>query len=259
MATQDNQTAGYSSGSSSDEPIENVEQKKTGAEASPGSVIEEERQDTVDSTDIPVNSNTHAPGRTTATPRWQISYPALLATGLRQVQQTSQRLTEVATGAAARVLSVGRKYGVIRPVGKIRKRRTGKRDALAGWQDWSKFRLWRHTRPLAGSILIIIGAALMLAGTIVFLPLAFLTHSLWPAFLVGGTLLAMGLIPLFLPSYAVITGSIGIVLSLASLLVASFGGFGIGMLFGIIGSALCIAWRPVKTSRLLAARSSKAT
>ena len=132
-------------------------------------------------------------------------------------------------------------------------RRRSRRDRLQDWQNWSKFRLWRNTRPFWGSILMIIAGLTMLAGASVFLPISFLIQSLWSAILVSSLLLVMGVIQLFLPSYAVITGSIGMVLSIVSLLVASFGGCGIGMLFGVIGSALSIAWRPVKRSRLIAA------
>ncbi len=138
-----------------------------------------------------------------------------------------------------------------------RRRRRARKDRLQDWQHWSRFRLWRHTRPLWGSIFMIVAGAVMIVDAAFFLSLAFLVQSLWPAFLVGGLLLVMGLIQLFLPTYAVITGSIGLVLSLVSLLVASFGGCGVGMLLGIIGSALSIAWRPVKRSRLIAASSSR--
>lgn len=135
-------------------------------------------------------------------------------------------------------------------------RRRSRRDRLQDWQNWSKFRLWRNTRPFWGSILMIVAGLTMLAGACVFLPISFLIQSLWSAILVSSLLLVMGVIQLFLPSYAVITGSIGMVLSIVSLLVASFGGCGVGMLFGVIGSALSIAWRPVKRSRLIAAGST---
>ena len=132
-----------------------------------------------------------------------------------------------------------------------------RRNRLQDWESWSKFRLWRRTRPLWGSLLMIIAGLMMFGGALFLLSLAFLAQSLWPAILVGGLLLVMGVIQLVLPSYAVITGSIGIVLAIVSLLVASFGGCGIGMLLGVIGSALSIAWRPVKRSRLLAASTSQ--
>lgn len=135
-------------------------------------------------------------------------------------------------------------------------RRATRKDRLRDWQSWSKFRLWRRTRPLWGSLLMICAGLIMVISAAFFLSLAFLAQSLWPALLVGGLLLIMGVIQLFLPSYSVITGSIGIVLSLVSLLVASFGGCGLGLLLGVVGSALSIAWRPIKRSRLIASSTS---
>jgi hypothetical protein len=138
----------------------------------------------------------------------------------------------------------------------FQRRRKSKKDRLENWDRWSRFHLWRHTRPFWGSILMLLGSCFLLALPIYFLQFAFLLNSLWASMLLGGLLLVMALVQLFLPSYAVITGSIGIVISLVSFITSSFGGFLFGMLLGIIGSALSIAWRPVKRSRLAAARSS---
>jgi len=135
-------------------------------------------------------------------------------------------------------------------------RRRTRKDTLKDWQNWSKFRLWRRTRPLWGSLCMICASIIMLAGASFFLSMALMVQSLWPALLIGGLLMVMGVIQLCLPSYSVLTGSIGMVLALVSLPAVSFGGCGIGMLLGVIGSALSIAWRPVKRSRLLAASTS---
>jgi hypothetical protein len=102
----------------------------------------------------------------------------------------------------------------------------------------------------------IIAALILLFFPLSLLQYAFLLNSIWASILVGGLLLVMGLIQLFLPSYSVMTGSIGIVLSLVSFLTNSFGGLALGMLLGIIGCALSIAWRPVPRSRLIATSSS---
>lgn len=178
--------------------------------------------------------------------------------------QRAERIEEAPTGPIPVILPdtppVEQKAGpafLSLAIRRLHWRRRGRRDRLRDWQSWSKFRLWRNTRPLWGSLCMIIAGLLMLVSASFFLPLAFLAQSLWPAFLVGGLLLVMGLIQLFLPSYAVITGSIGIVLALVSLLVASFGGCGLGMLLGVIGSALSIAWRPLKRSRLIPASVSR--
>lgn len=136
------------------------------------------------------------------------------------------------------------------------RRRKSKKDSLANWQEWSKFRLWRRTRPFWGSVWMIVAALILLAFPLSLLQFAFLMNNFWASLIVGGLLLVMGLIQLFLPSYAVITGSIGMVLALVSFITNTFGGLALGMLLGVIGCALSIAWRPVKRSRLLAASSS---
>ena len=134
--------------------------------------------------------------------------------------------------------------------------RKSKKDTLADWRNWSRFRLWRHTRPFWGSVWMIVAALILLIFPISLLQFAFLVSTLWASLLIGGLLLVMGLIQLFLPSYAVITGSIGMVLSLVSFVTNTFGGLALGMLLGIIGCALSIAWRPIPRSRLVAAGSS---
>lgn len=139
---------------------------------------------------------------------------------------------------------------------RLPRRHKTRKDRLQGWENWSRFRLWLRTRPLWGAIIMILAAAILLAFPLSLLQFAFLVNSFWSSMVVGGILLVMGLISLLLPNYAVITGSIGIVISLVSFITNTFGGLAIGMLLGIIGSALCIAWRPVKRSRLIAASTS---
>jgi Family of unknown function (DUF6114) len=128
-----------------------------------------------------------------------------------------------------------------------RKKKTTKRED--NWREWSRFRLWRRTRPFWGAILIMIAGLLVLWGPIELLPFALLPGSnIWVGILVGGILFIMGLIQLLVPSNALVTGSIAVVLSLVSLLVAS-GGFGIGMFLGSIGGAMGVAWQPASRPR----------
>lgn len=137
-----------------------------------------------------------------------------------------------------------------------RRKRKARKDRLQDWDKWSKFRLWRRTRPLAGSILMFLSSLLLLAIGIYFLPFAFLANTVWISLFLGGMLLIMALIQLFLPTYSVMTGSIGILVSLVSFFTSSFGGLFIGMVLGIIGGALSLSWRPVKRARLVARRST---
>jgi hypothetical protein len=265
MATQDNKASEGSSDDVVEEGVVGVQQEESRSEkaaSSSGEVSQGDHSTSVDPTTVEIKRPS---GQNAQVPRWRFSAPesVTLPARLHRIRLTAQGWAGSATNAVTGVIGAGSRAETT-PAEvdqskrrKERKRRKSKRNALEGWQNWSKFRLWRRTRPLAGSILIILSASLMLATVVFFLPLAFLMQSLWPAFVISGILLVMGLIPLFLPSYAVVTGSISIVLSLASLLVASFGGFGIGMMLGLIGSALTVAWRPVKPARLLAARSAK--
>lgn len=109
---------------------------------------------------------------------------------------------------------------------------------------WAAFRLWRMRCPFWGSILMLLASLLMLAGPVALLRSALLPGSAVPmALLVGGLMLVMALVQLFVPAHALITGLVGIVLSIVSLITGSFGGFGIGMILGILGSAQGVAWK----------------
>lgn len=117
------------------------------------------------------------------------------------------------------------------------------------WKEWSRFKIWRRTRPLVGSILIMLAGILVLWGPIALLPFALLPGSnIWAALLVGGLLFIMGLIQLLAPANALVTGAVAVVLSIISLLVAA-GGFGLGMILGIIGGAMGVAWQPASKVR----------
>ncbi|HEU5374488.1 MAG TPA: DUF6114 domain-containing protein [Ktedonobacteraceae bacterium] len=140
------------------------------------------------------------------------------------------------------------------PAGKSK--RKARKDRLQDWDTWSRFRLWRNTRPFWGSTFMFLSSLILLGLPLYFLQFAFILNSLWASILIGALLLVMALVQLFVPSYSVLTGSIGIVLSLVSFITSSFGGCLIGMLLGIIGGTLSLAWRPVGRSRLVATRSS---
>lgn len=123
---------------------------------------------------------------------------------------------------------------------------------VGAWR--ASFRLWRLRRPFWGAILMLIASLLMLWGPLSLLRFALFPGStIWSGILVGALLFVMALIQLLAPQFSLITGAIGIVLSLVSLLVAGFGGLVLGVILGTIGSALGIAWkadaRPLPTKR----------
>ena len=121
----------------------------------------------------------------------------------------------------------------------------GKQTPLQPARKRSRFSLrgWTRQRPLMGSVLVLLAGLLVLWGPLALFQFAFLPGStIWAGLLVGAVLIVLGLIQLFAPSYALLTGALAIVFSLASL-IAALGGFGIGMILGIIGGAQGVAWR----------------
>lgn len=123
-----------------------------------------------------------------------------------------------------------------------------KKARAKDWRTWSRFRLWRKQRPFWGSLFLILAGILVLGGPMSLFPMVMVSGgTISEGLLVGTLLVAMGLLQLLSPSHALVTGSIALVLSFASVLVA-LGGYGIGVFLGIIGSALGIAWRPTMGS-----------
>lgn len=95
------------------------------------------------------------------------------------------------------------------------------------------------------------GLLVLLAGlAIVFLPGAQLTVVLLPGlagvsgFLFGAGLCVLGLFLWFQPRSHAFVGLSAILIALASLVTTNLGGFGVGVLLGILGGALGFAWTP---------------
>lgn len=104
---------------------------------------------------------------------------------------------------------------------------------------------WRRQRPFAAGMLGIVAGVAMLYGPIGLMRFAMIPGStLWAALLVGTLVFLVGCFLIFEPALHRILGSTLIVLSLVSL-VTQLGGLVVGMLCGIVGGALAIAWVPI--------------
>lgn len=120
--------------------------------------------------------------------------------------------------------------------GPIQRRITDRRD---------RFAEWRYGRPFAG------GALLILAGIVIgYVPIQFATELA----IIGGVYTVIGLVfaalvflcgafALARPDLSRVFGVVGIAMSILSI-IGALGGFGIGMLLGIFGGSLCVAYRP---------------
>lgn len=112
------------------------------------------------------------------------------------------------------------------------------------------FKQWREERPFWGGIFLAVGG--MTAG---YTPFQVLTSWLFRegqaqiigimgSFFATAVILA-GLGVLVNPELSNLLGMVGITFTILATLVGNFGGLLIGTFLGIIGGALCIAWRRV--------------
>ncbi|MFB6172614.1 MAG: DUF6114 domain-containing protein [Haloarculaceae archaeon] len=109
----------------------------------------------------------------------------------------------------------------------------------------SRFATWRSQRPFWGGVL------LCLAGLVIgWVPAQFAGELMF----VGGTFTVIGLVfaafvflagafALYRPDLSTILGISGVALAILSLL-GALGGLFVGMLVGIVGGNLCVAWTP---------------
>jgi Family of unknown function (DUF6114) len=114
---------------------------------------------------------------------------------------------------------------------------------------YTRFRGWRRGRPFVGALLAIIGGAEILLT--VSAPLPVVIHfgivSLL-GFAVPILMILCGLMLWFAPHPRAFYASLILLLSLASWITSNLGGFFIGLLIGIVGGSMALAWSPNKRS-----------
>ncbi|MFG2072264.1 DUF6114 domain-containing protein [Nonomuraea maritima] len=104
---------------------------------------------------------------------------------------------------------------------------------------------WRGSRPFWGGLWVIVGGVVLVLAPLASLPLivqqgvAGVSGSLF-----GLLLAAVGVLAWAQPRQRVLLGVVAMLLSLASIVTANFGGFGLGTACGITGGALLLAWLP---------------
>lgn len=104
-------------------------------------------------------------------------------------------------------------------------------------------------RPVAAAILQIAAGLTVLAiilaiGSLDTLAVSFSTTSTPLALFIGFGLIACGVSTWVQPTTRVLTGILGFAFSLVALPGANFGGFLIGTVLGVLGSAAALAWAP---------------
>jgi len=112
----------------------------------------------------------------------------------------------------------------------------------------SKWRGWRRSRPFWGGLLVTLSGLEILLT--VKAPLPVVLHvgmQGLAAYLVPIIILICGILLLVTPAQRVFYSIMAAVMALASWATSNLGGFFIGLLLALVGSALAFAWTPQKS------------
>ena len=119
----------------------------------------------------------------------------------------------------------------------------GTEDEGLGWRQ--RFRYWRASRPFwAGIITAFAGLWLIWSPQVAIGGLAMTIGIVTDGWLIGALLIILAIGIWLQPQVRGLAGAMVIVLSLGSFIKINFGGFLIGMLAGLVGGAMAIAWAP---------------
>lgn len=112
------------------------------------------------------------------------------------------------------------------------------------------FRAWRRSRPFWGGLFCILGGAIIALGpTTAVKVLLIAGGTILTGILVGILVVLMGVFLWFAPQLRQLVGILAAIFSVVSLITSDYGGFVIGMTFGIVGGSLGFAWSPVQPKK----------
>lgn len=108
-------------------------------------------------------------------------------------------------------------------------------------------RAFRRTRPFWGGLWLLVGGWLVLRLSMVPAHIAVAAGlSGIGGWLTGGGMILCGLAAWGAPSQRYVVGAVGVLLAVTSLIVSNLGGLFLGMLAGIVGGCMTLAWGPKK-------------
>ncbi|MCZ0754568.1 DUF6114 domain-containing protein [Anoxybacillus sp. J5B_2022] len=106
------------------------------------------------------------------------------------------------------------------------------------------FKEWKARRPFWGATLTILSGLVILWIPIQLYEVAIVPGSiLFSGFFLGGLVFLLGVMSYAMPKLSTVFGIITIFAAVLSIM-GALGGFLVGTILGIIGGALCIAWKP---------------
>lgn len=112
---------------------------------------------------------------------------------------------------------------------------------------WQRFRRWRRARPFWAGVFLIGSGVVILAPPFAALHLGDLVISLstlggTASLIIGVMLIVIGISVWVRPQFRLPAGIAAGLLALVSLPAANLGGLIVGMLLGLVGTALAISW-----------------
>ncbi|WP_422737365.1 DUF6114 domain-containing protein [Micromonospora sp. WMMD729] len=115
-------------------------------------------------------------------------------------------------------------------------------------QAWRRFRGWRRSRPFWGGLLTVLAGVEMFASTRMTLNgLSFHSGATGLlSLLIPVILVTCGLLLWFTPGQRLFYSIVAAVTAVYALIGLNLGGFFVGLLLGIVGSALAFAWTPTR-------------
>ncbi|MFE1317011.1 DUF6114 domain-containing protein [Kitasatospora phosalacinea] len=113
------------------------------------------------------------------------------------------------------------------------------------------FRRWRRTRPFWGGLLAMLAGVPILYFPYAHLSLGGLTVAMSTtagagSLIIGLMLIVLGLTAWFQPLVRVFCGVATTILALISIPVSNLGGFGLGLLPGLVAGGLLVSWAPLQ-------------
>lgn len=126
-------------------------------------------------------------------------------------------------------------------------------DVSAFSRNRRRFRDWRHRRPFWGGLLAMIAGLPILYFPYAHLSLGGLTFAMATtggagALIIGILMIVLGISAWLQPMSRIFAGVATILLALVSIPVSNLGGFGMGLIPGLIGGGLMASWAPLKES-----------
>ncbi|MGW0808534.1 DUF6114 domain-containing protein [Nonomuraea sp. NPDC002799] len=105
---------------------------------------------------------------------------------------------------------------------------------------------WRRSRPFWGGLLIVVAGMELLSIPLAIdaLAVAVMFGTVGAGYLLALVLIIAGVLVWLQPGQRVFLGLIAVLLSLASFVYSNLGGFLVGMVLGLLGGMLAVAWTP---------------